>query len=164
MSDTAERKRNLSDSSGDEAELRKLARIDSDPYSDSDSDSDSDSSSSSSSSGEESQTQETGGETQVKNPPCSQNSSETSETRPNTQTNETDLTNSQTLSDKTQIREQSSEDITLASDNDRVAVDTTEDLETAAPLTALDLNQELDLSESTEKDLDSLSASESLGL
>ena len=131
MSDTAERKRNLSDSSGDEAELRKLARIDSDrdsltevtdrtdsdSSSDSDSDSDSDSSSSSSSSGEESQTQETGGETQVKNPPSSsQNSSE----NPKTQTNESDLPNSQTLSDQTHNSEQSNEDINLVSANNAV--------------------------------------------
>jgi len=174
MSDMTERKRNLSDSSGDEAELRKLARIDSDrdsltevtdrtdsdSSSDSDSDSDSDSSSSSSSSGEESQTQETGGETQVKNPPSSsQNSSE----KPKTQTNESDQPNSQTLSDQThQIPEQSNEDINIVSANTKVAVDASEELDTTADLTALDLNQDLDLT--PEKDLDSLSTSESISL
>lgn len=173
MSDTAERKRNLSDSSGDEAELRKLARIDSDrdsltevtdrtdsdSSSDSDSDSDSDSSSSSSSSGEESQTQETGGETQVKNPPSSsQNSSE----NPKTQTNESDLPNSQTLSDQTHNSELSNEDINLVSANNTVAVDTSEDFDSTADLTALDLNEDLDLT--PEKDLDNMSGSEPLTL
>jgi len=173
MSDLTERKRNLSDSSGDEAELRKLARIESDrdsltevtdrtsdSSSDSDSDSSSDSSSSSSSSGEESQTQETGGETQVKNPPFSQTSSGIP---PKTQTNESDQTNSQALSDQTQNSEQSNEDTDLISVN-KGNVDNCDDLDTSADLNTLDLYQDLDLTPSSGARAHSASASETLSL
>lgn len=173
MSDLSDRKRNLSDSSGDEAELRKLARIESDrdsltevtdrtsdSSSDSDSDSSSDSSSSSSSSGEESQTQETGGETQVKNPPYSQTSSGT----PKTQTNESDQTNSQALSDQTQNSEQLKEDIDLISNENKRAVDTSDDLDTSTDLNTIDLYQDLDLTPSSVVRARSPSASETLSL
>jgi len=173
MSDLTERKRNLSDSSGDEAELRKLARIESDrdsltevtdrtsdSSSDSDSDSSSDSSSSSSSSGEESQTQETGGETQVKNPPFSQTNSGIP---PKTQTNESDKTNSQALSDQTQNSEQSNEDTDLISVN-KGKVDNCDDLDTSADLNTLDLYQDLDLTPSSGARAHSASASETLSL
>jgi len=173
MSDLTDRKRNLSDSSGDEAELRKLARIESDrdsltevtdrtsdSSSDSDSDSSSDSSSSSSSSGEESQTQETGGETQVKNPPFSQTSSGTP---PKTQTNESDQTNSQALSDQTQNSEQSNEDSDLISVN-KADDDNCDDLDASADLNTLDLYQDLDLTPSSGARAHSASASESLSL
>ena len=103
----AERKRNLSDSSGDEAELKKLARIDSDrdsltevtdrtdsdSSSDSDSDtSDSNSSSSSSSSEDESQTQENCSETQDMNLSTQSNSEKST-----TQSHESGNDNSQAV-------------------------------------------------------------------
>eukprot|EP00092_Neocalanus_flemingeri_P008216 GFUD01008858.1.p1 GENE.GFUD01008858.1~~GFUD01008858.1.p1 ORF type:complete len:1253 (+),score=362.81 GFUD01008858.1:122-3880(+) len=171
MSDM-DRKRNLSDSSGDETELRKLARVDSDrdsltevtdrtdsdSSSDSDSDSDSDSSSSSSSSGEESQTQETGGKTQVKNPPST---SQSSSDPPQTQTKESDKLNSQTFSEQTQNSQQSNSEESGVVASNTVAVDTSEDLDATADLT-LDLDVDLDIS--PEKEMETLSGSQPLSL